>query len=859
LRLPPHPDERIDRERPLAFSYEGRMIEALAGDTIGSALYAAGERVFSRSFKYHRPRGLYCASGGCASCLLEVDGVPSVRSCTYPVRGGEEVRAQTGRGSLRRDPLAVVDRVGGPFTPVGFYYRTMIRPRRAWPRIESLLRSVTGTGRIGGDVGSDRFDIEDRHADVLVVGGGRSGREAAAAHAAAGRRVTLVDERADRGAELPGVEVLAPARALAVYEDNLIPVLAGHLMFRFRVGLLVVATGALEQPLVFPGNDVPGVLTPGAARRLVADWRLSPGARAVVVAPAAEHVAALLADAGTEVLAAIDVDARLPALSAVSRRGLLASVAVDGRRYECDLLVVSAGLQPAYSLAAQAGARVRYEPQTGVFAPVELPPGLEVVGSAAGHGVRASRPRADAGESGRAFVCLCEDVTAKDIARAVDEGFDSIELAKRYTTVTMGACQGRLCQLASVKLVAEATGSGEEAIGGTTARPPWAPTPLGAFAGRHHAPGKRTPMHGRHEELGCEMVWTGNWRRPHSYADHTAETGAVHATVGATDVSSLGKLLVTGPDAVAFLERALPNKFESLAVGRVRYTVVNTHTGRIIDDGTVIRIGEDEFVVTTTSTGADVVFESFLLWREEWGLDCRIVNVSSALAGIAFSGPGARLLMERLADADVSNEAFPYLDARQISIAGVPALVIRIGFVGELGYELHVPAAFGEHVWDAMLDQGADLGLRPFGVESLKTLRLEKQHILVGQDTDSESNMVEANLARMVGWDKPDFVGKRALENVRDNGEARTLVGFRTGDGTVPREGTSVLSRGELVGRVTSSRWSDEAGAAIGLALLPPELAADGTRIEIDAEGRLIEAAVQTAAFFDPEGERLRS
>jgi sarcosine oxidase subunit alpha len=859
VRLPPHPGERIDRGTRLTFTYDGRPVEAFDGDTIGSALFAAGERVFSRSFKYHRRRGLFCCSGGCASCLLEVDGVPSVRACIHPVRGGERVRAQLSRGSLARDPLAVVDWVGGPFTPVGFYYRTLIRPRRAWPRIETLLRSLTGLGRIGGHAGGDRFDAEDRQVEVLVVGGGRSGREAAARHASLGRRVTLVEERADRGARLEGVEVLAPARALAVYEGKLVPVQAGRLLVRFRTEFLVVATGALEQPLVFPGNDLPGVMMPEAVRRLVSDWRLSPGSRAVVVAQAADEIAALLAGAGTAVLAAIDIDASdVPTLKATARRGLLARVALDGRELDCELLVASAGRQPAYSLAAQAGATVRYDATSGVFVPAELPDGVEVVGSAGGWGVASARPRLT-DERGRSFVCLCEDVTAKDMARAVDEGFDSIELAKRYTTVTMGPCQGRLCQLNSVKLVAAATGAGETAIGATTARPPWAPTPLGAFAARHHAPGKRTPMHGQHEELGCEMVWTGNWRRPHSYADHAAETRAVHEAVGAIDVSSLGKLFVTGPDAVSFLERALPNRYENLAVGRVRYMVVNTETGRIIDDGTVIRLAEEDFLVTTTSTGADVVFESFLRWRDEWGLKVAIVNVSSALAGIAFSGPSARMLLERLTPEDVSADAFPYLEARQLAVAGVPALAIRIGFVGELGFELHVPAAFGAHVWDTILQQGRDLGLRPFGVESLKTLRLEKQHILVGQDTDSESNMVEQNLGRMVGWDKPDFVGKRALENVRDRGEARRLVGFRTSDGAVPREGTSVVRGGQPVGRVTSARWSSEAGAAIGLALVPPELAKDGADLEVDVEGRLVAASVQTEPFFDPEGARLRS
>jgi sarcosine oxidase subunit alpha len=862
MRLPGRPGERIDRHERLAFSYGGRTIEAFRGDTIGSALWAAGERVFSRSFKYHRPRGLYCCSGDCASCLMEVDGVPSVRVCVQPVRGGEQVRAQVGRGSLARDPLVLVDRLGGPFTPVGFYYRTLIRPRRAWPHVERLLRAMTGVGRIDGALALERFDTEHRQVEVLVIGGGRAGRAAASRHATRGRSVALVDERDDRGGELPGVEVITPGRALAVYEGNLIPVQAGRLLIRFRAQRIVFATGALDQPLVFAGNDLPGVMTPGAVRRLIEDWRLAPGRRAVVVAPAATALAELLRGAGTDVLAAVDVGAGgSPSLRAVGRRGRLTAVALDGRTLACDLLVASAGRQPAYSLLAQAGVSVEYDPGAGVFVPRAVPEGVEVAGSATGDGV-ATVPPPDPSmplRGGRCFVCLCEDVTVKDVKRAVLEGFESIELAKRYTTVTMGPCQGRLCQLTSIKVVAQATGEGEAAIGTTTARPPWSPTSLATFAGRHHAPGKRTPMHGRHEELGCELVWTGNWRRPHSYTDHVGETRAVHESAGAIDVSSLGKLLVSGPGAVAFLERAFPNRFETLAVGRVRYAVLNTDTGRIIDDGTVIRVGEEDFVVTTTSTGVDVVFESFQWWRDDWDVDVRITNVSSALAGIAVSGPAARTLMERLTSADVSNEAFPYLHARQLPVAGVPALVIRIGFVGELGYEFHFPAAYGEYVWDTVLEQGAPLGIRPYGVESLKTLRLEKMHILVGQDTDSESNMLEQNLGRMVGWDKDRFVGKTALVHLRDSGERRLLVGFRTHDGTVPREGTSIVAGGRPIGRVTSSRWSVETGAAIGLGFLPPELATDGRSIQIDVEGGLVGGTVQTTPFFDPDGTRLRS
>src|SRR5919201_281373 len=277
MRLRSQPNERIDRTRPVRFSFAGETISGLAGDTIASALYVAGRRVFSRSFKYHRPRGLLCCSGRCPNCMMTVDGVPNVRVCVEPLRPGVDVRAQNVLGSLDRDLLRVVDKIGGPFTPVGFYYRTMIRPRRAWPLYEKLLRNLAGLGRVGDAGPHRRYDTEHRRVETLVIGGGRSGRAAAAA---AEGDVLLVDDRAAHDAPY---EVLAPATALAIYEGGLVPVDAGDVPYRIRAGRIVVATGALEQPLVFPGNDLVGVMLPDAVRRLVDDWALKPGSRAVLV------------------------------------------------------------------------------------------------------------------------------------------------------------------------------------------------------------------------------------------------------------------------------------------------------------------------------------------------------------------------------------------------------------------------------------------------------------------------------------------------------------------------------------------------------------------------------------------------
>jgi sarcosine oxidase, subunit alpha len=862
MRLPPQPYERIDRSSRITFSFDGKPVEAFAGDTIGSALFAAGRRIFSRSFKYHRQRGLLCCSGDCPNCMMQVDGVPNVRVCVEPVREGAQVRAQNVLGSIDRDFLAVVDRIGGPFTPVGFYYRTMLRPRRAWPYYERVLRNIAGLGRVDKHgKRSRRYDTEHRRAEVLVIGGGRAGVAAAQRAADEGRHVVLVDER--RAPELRGVEVLAPACAIGVYEGGLVPVEAGDVLYRFRAERIVVATGSVEQPLLFPGNDLVGVYLSGAVRRLVDDWALRPGERAVVIAADERALAVTdqLERAGVDIAEVLDLRAAQPRQIEAQGRGRVRSVTIDGRDVPCDVLVMSGGRQPAYSLLAQAGARVEYDSERGVFVPTELPPNIEAAGPVAGDLDSPAVPRAsfDGGGKARCFVCVCEDVTEKDLKRALAEGFDSIELAKRYTTVTMGPCQGRLCHVPSIRVYARERESDVTAIGTTTARPPWRPVSLGLLAGRGHEPAKRTSIHHRHEESGATMMWTGAWRRPHSYGDPPGEAKHVHDMLGLIDVSTLGKLVVRGPEAAPFLELLYPNRFGDMKIGRIRYGVLNTDAGRIMDDGTIARLDDETYYVTTTSTGADTVIEWFEWWNAVWGKDVEIVNVTGALAAVNVAGPRARELLGRLTDIDVSNDGIAYLDAKEAHVAGVPCLVLRIGFVGELGYELHFPSPYGEYIWDTLLERGADLGIQPFGLEPQRILRLEKMHILVGQDTDSESNVLEAGMPWIAKLDKDDFVGKWALEHVQERGFREQLVGFEMANGVVPAEGGQIVLAGKPAGRVTSARLSPYLGRAIGMAWVRPEFAREDAEIEIKVDGSLERARVRLKPFFDPDGGRLRS
>ena len=509
-------------------------------------------------------------------------------------------------------------------------------------------------------------------------------------------------------------------------------------------------------------------------------------------------------------------------LEAQRRRGRVRALIVDGDEMACDLVVASGGRQPAYSLLAQGERASSSTPRSGFSSRrPSRTASRRWERSPARVFRRSTYPPKHKGR-GKCFVCICEDVTTKDVTRAIAEGFDSIELAKRYTTVTMGPCQGKLCQLASIRLYAQEVSAYESDLGATTARPPWSPVELGLLAGRHFEPARRSALHFRHEEAGAKMQWAGPWKRPYAYSDRPEdEVRAVHESLGVIDVSTLGKILVEGREAAALLERLYPNRFADMRPGRIRYGVLTSDGGRIMDDGTIGRLSEELYYVTTTSTGADSVTAWFEWWNAVWGYEAEIVNVTGALAALNLAGPRAREVLQRLTEDEVSNEELKYLDAKQLEVAGIPCLTLRIGFVGELGYELHFPSPAAEFLWDRLVAEGA----RPFGLEPQRILRLEKGHVIVGQDTDSESNLLSAAMPWLPKMDKDDFVGKLAVEHFSAREPLERLVGFVMEDGVVPAEGAQIVIEGYPAGRITSARRSEAVGSVIGLAWLPVERA----------------------------------
>lgn len=594
--------------------------------------------------------------------------------------------------------------------------------------------------------------------------------------------------------------------------------------------------------------------------------------------------------AGKRHLSAVDV-------RAITGRG---EVAAAGQTLDCDLLCMSGGYMPAWQLPCQAGGRLSYDDEKSQFTLQALPQHLHVAGSAnglydldavladgdyAGRRALAALGLAEepvAPESGSArgnyewpvfphpaggeFVDYDEDLQLKDIVNAVRMGYRDVQLVKRFSTVGMGPSQGRHSALPTAQLVAQSTGRSVTETGVTTARPPFGPEKLALLAGRHFNPLRRTAMHYRHVDAGACMMTAGNWRRPAFYGPKTEraqclqrEALAVRKGVGMIDISTLGGIDLYGPDSAEFMNRMYTFAFLKQPVGKTRYAVMTNEQGVVIDDGVACRFDEEHFYVSATTTGVDRVYREMLRWNAQWRLNVDIVNVTSAYAAINLAGPLSRSVLELLcADVQLDSAAFPYLACRQGTVADIPARLLRVGFVGELGYEIHVPASQGEALWDELARAGEAFGLRPFGVETQRLLRLEKGHIIVGQDTDGMSHPRELSLQWAVNTKKPFYIGKRSVAYLDQAPQRRTLVGFTLPAGSPqPLEGHLVLQGERISGNVTSCEFSPTLQCIIGLAYVAPEQADEGSRFPIRVDGgEIVQAQVCALPFYDSDNKR---
>ncbi|MBU3921441.1 MAG: sarcosine oxidase subunit alpha family protein, partial [Alphaproteobacteria bacterium] len=851
---------RINRKKPLKFQFNNQNYIGFEGDTLASALLANGVHFVARSFKYHRPRGILSAGSEEPNALVTINRgqarvTPNLPATTAQLYDGLIAASQNHWPSLNVDAGAVNDLLH-PVLAAGFYYKTFMWPRNFWNTVyEPFIRAAAGLGKAPSEPDPDFYATRHAYCDVLIIGGGPAGIAAALAAAATGARVMLVDEQSEMGGSLlsevsvridsaaagdwlasaletlraaPNVQVIQRAAAFGFYHENFVGIgqrLTDHLadpsadcprerLWKVRARTVILAQGAIERPLVFGGNDRPGVMLAGAARTYLNRYGVLAGRSAVIAtsndsgwltaldlaragsAPTAivdmrpdvaPDLVARAGDAGIEVIK----DSRVIRTSGRFRVRRIVVARNDGagqRELACDSLLMSGGWTPSVHLWSQANGTLSWDETFKAFVPEAAPGGVFAAGAGAGvfglgetlqsgwsagsaacrsagfgapgatrgfriEGEIAASPATplQAPSTGRAFIDFQNDVTAKDIRLAVQEGFQSVEHIKRYTTTGMATDQGKTSNINALAEAAATLGVSPQQAGLTRFRPPYSPITFGALAGMKRngtfQPVRRTEIDPWAEQQGAVFEPVSLWRRaryfPKAGEDmHAAvrrESVGVRTAVGMFDASTLGKIEVVGPDAAEFLNRLYVNAWKSLAPSRCKYGVLLGEDGFIRDDGVVARLTEDRFHVTTTTGGAPRVLtmmEDYL--QTEWpDLQVWLTSTTEQWAVIAVNGPNAKQLIAPFIDGiDLSDEALPHMAYAEGNIAGAQLRLFRVSFTGERGYELNVPTSEARRIWELLHAAGAALGLVVYGTETMHLLRAEKGYIIVGQDID---------------------------------------------------------------------------------------------------------------------------
>ncbi len=989
----------IDRATSVEFSFNGKRLRGFAGDTLAAGLLANDQMLVGRSFKYHRPRGVVAAGAEEPNALVNLgEGgrfEPNQRTTTTELFDGLRATSQNHWPSLEFD-VGVLNNYAARLLPAGFYYKTFIHPRAAWKHLfEPIVRQSAGLGKVPQERDADRYEYCYFFTDVLVAGGGIAGIQAALAAARAGARVLLVEQAAHWGGrapvdgvtidgkpaetwvkdavetleKMPNVTLRLRAMAAGVYDHGYVLVdekvadhtpgdgRPKHRVWRVRAGRVIAATGAIERPLAFAGNDIPGVMLASAVRDYVVNWAVSPGDRTVVVTNNDDAYRTALALKAAGLMVPVIVDARPVADGPLPQAARAAGIRVETGRaiakvkgstrvtgvalclqagegavleeVACDAVAMSGGWSPVVHLWSHCGGKLLWDDAQAMFRPDPAKPptgadgaGFVIAAGAASGALLAGDCLADADAAGRTaasdmgaggasdpapqavaepeapmlpvwtmpqgagpklkmkmWLDYQNDVKVSDVQLAAREGYTSVEHTKRYTTLGMATDQGKLSNINGLAVLATALNTPIPAVGTTTFRPPYTPVTLGALAGEARGdifqPLRRTPIHAWHDANGVEWEPVGLWRRPYCFkrGGETTEQ-AVHRevlntreNVGLLDASTLGKILVKGPDAGRFLDMLYTGVMSTLPVGKCRYGLMCNENGFLSDDGVVARISEDTWLCHTTSGGADRIHA----WMEDW-LQCEwwdwkvyTANLTEQYAQIAVVGPKARKLLEKLGGMDVSKEALPFMQWADGLLGGFRARVYRISFSGELSYEIAVPASEGRAFWDAVVAAGAEFGAMPYGTEALHIMRAEKGFIMIGDETDGTVIPQDLGLGWAISKKKADYLGKRGQERVHMTDPERwKLVGLESLDGSVIPDGAYAVAPGanangqrNTEGRVTSTYYSPtlKRGIAMGLVRRGPERMGQTVEFPKIGGGSVI-ARIVDPVFYDKDGEK---
>ena len=718
-----------------------------------------------------------------------------------------------------------------------------------------------------------------------------------------------------------------------------------------------MATGAIERPLSFAGNDIPGVMLAAAVRDYVVNYGVSPGDRTVVVTnnDDAYRTAIVLKDAGLDI--PIIIDARPKGGGILMDQAIAAGIRVEtgrgiakvkgGKRVtgvsicsqagegavleeiSCDVVAMSGGWSPVVHLWSHCGGKLFWDASQAMFCPDPKNPPLgvdgesmvRVVGVANGH-LSSAAVLIDANEQGsvaavaaggktkklkvahcndyvelailpvwlmpqganyglrsKSWLDFQNDVKVTDIQLAAQEGFESVEHTKRYTTLGMATDQGKLSNINGLAILSKSLNMDIPDVGTTTFRPPYTPISMASLAGEARAeffqPIRKTPMHDWHESNGADWEPVAGWRRVYAYVQPGETTKQsvnrevlnTRKNLGFLDASTLGKIIVKGPDAGKFLDMMYTNMMSNLKVGRCRYGLMCSENGFLSDDGVVARIDDGTWLCHTTSGGADRIHAHMEEWlqTEWWNWKVWTINLTEQLAQIAVVGPNSRKVLEKLGGMDVSSEALPFMAWADGNIGGISCRAYRISFSGELSYEIALPANQGLQFWEMLIDAGTEFGAMPYGTECLHVMRAEKGFIMIGDETDGTVIPQDLGLSWAVSKKKDDFLGKRAQQrSFMDNDNRWQLVGLETLDGSVLEDGAYAIASGKNAngqkntqGRITSTYYSPTLKKGIAMGLVHNGPSRVGEVISFTKIGTSpVEAKIVSPIFFDPEGEK---
>lgn len=918
----------IDRARTVNFKFDGKSYAGFAGDTLASALLASGVKLFGRSFKYHRPRGVFASGSEEPNALVELRSgayrEPNTRATMAEIFDGLEAASQNRGFALKYDLLAV-NNLLSPFLAAGFYYKTFMWPASFWEKLyEPMIRRAAGLGRNAGVPDPDTYEKTTEFCDVLVIGGGADGIEAARQAAAQGQQVILCDENAPLS-DLKlseNISLFTRTTVVGVYDGGTYAALerlTDHLpssnaprqrLIRIIAKRSVLATGALERPIAFGHNDLPGVMLSRAVGDYVSRYGVAPG-RNILLYINNDDAAGLIPTlhaAGVNIAGVVDARpqssdavheaaraASAPVYAGAAIIRVIGTLGVKGAKIHlakggelsvpCDIIATSGGFNPNLALTSHFDGRPVWDAGIAAFIPGKMPPGMEVIGKAAGQGINANiQPVFHSGYvPGKSFLDLQNDVTVKDVKLAEREGFASVEHVKRYTTLGMATDQGKTANVNAIGVLAEALGRGIGETGTTRFRPPYVPVAIGALAGahtgKHFRPTRLTPTHEWAQAQRAVFVETGPWLRAQYFPKPgedwlqaaQREVNAVRETVGICDVTTLGKIDIQGPDAAIFLERVYTNSWANLAIGKVRYGLMLREDGMVMDDGTTARLGESHFVMTTTTANAGRVMQQLefcaqVLWPE---LDVSLISVTDQWGQIAVAGPRSTATLAKIVDLpfDLSDEAFPYMACGELTVCGgVPARLFRISFSGERAYELAVPARYAHALAEKLMEAGAEYGIAPYGTEALGIMRIEKGHA-AGPELNGQTSAHDLGLHKLLSK-KKDFIGRAmAARPALMDPQRPALVGLRpvnkqdiirAGSHLLPIAAEAVAANDQ--GHVTSAARSPTLGS-IALALLAngPARLGETVRVYDPVRGGDFQAIVTAPVHYDPEGKRLHA